>query len=194
MVTPQEATPGERPKPDAADTLLAIDAGELPWSYGEDRITAIVRDPDSAYLYWEITDDGIAAARGRLGAAGEHGWCNLRVYDTTGRHFDGINANDYFDVRVGREDREYFLMIRRPSSTMHVEVGIKSHEGYFQAVARSGPRCPDAPSRTCGTPATSPSASRSATSRRRRRARGSFTGTWSDTSTSSDGGRKGPDG
>jgi hypothetical protein len=117
---------------------MEIDTAELPWSYGEDRITAIVRDPESAYLYWEITDHGIAAARARLGPAGEHGWCNLRIYDTTGRTFDGTNANDYFDVRVGREDREYFLMIRRPSSTMHVEVGIKTHEGYFQAIARSG--------------------------------------------------------
>jgi hypothetical protein len=116
----------------------SIDAGELPWSYGEDRITAMVRDPESAYLYWEITDEGIAAARAQLGEAGQHGWCNLRVYDTSGRAFDGTNANDYFDIRVDRLDREYFLMIRRPSSSMHVEIGIKSHEGYFQPIARSG--------------------------------------------------------
>src|SRR5579884_2235497 len=115
-----------------------IDAGELPWSYGEDRVTAIVRDPDSAYAYWEITDDGIARARARLGPAGASGWCNLRVYDTTGRDFDGTNANDYFDIRVDRADREFYLMIRRPGSSIHVEVGIKSHEGYFQPVARSG--------------------------------------------------------
>src|SRR5205085_906807 len=106
--------------------------------YGENRITAIVRDPDSAYLYWEITDEGIASARSRLGPAGADGWCNLRVYDTTGRAFDGTNANDYFDIRVDRADREYFLMIRRPTSTMHAEVGIKTHEGFFQPIARSG--------------------------------------------------------
>ena len=116
----------------------SIDAGELPWAYGEDRITALVRDPDSAYLYWEITDEGIAAARARLGPAGAHGWCNLRVYDTTGRDFDGTNANDYFDIRVDRADREYFVMIRRPTSSMHVEIGIKTHEGFFQPIARSG--------------------------------------------------------
>ena len=63
----------------------AIDAGELPWAYGEDRITAIVRDPDSAFLYWEATDEGIAAARARLGPAGRDGWLDLRIYDTTGR-------------------------------------------------------------------------------------------------------------
>ena len=35
-------------------------------------------------------------------------------------------------------DREYFVMIRRPASSMHVEIGIKTHEGYFQPIARSG--------------------------------------------------------
>jgi hypothetical protein len=127
-----------RSKFDLGGPAPAIDAGELPWSYGEDRITAIVRDPDSAYLYWEITDDAISTARARLGPAGADGWCALRVYDTTGRDFDGTNANDYFDVRVDRADREYFLMIRRPTSTIHVEIGVKTIEGYFQAITRSG--------------------------------------------------------
>ncbi len=117
-----------------------FESGELPvgiWRVSY-RITVIVRDPESAYLYWEMTDVGIAAARSRLGPCGADGWCNLRVYDTTGRSFDGTNANDYFDVRVDRNEREYFLMIRRPASSMHVEVGVKTHEGYFQPVARSG--------------------------------------------------------
>jgi hypothetical protein len=117
---------------------VSFESSDLPWSYGENRLTAIVRDPDSAFLYWEMTDEGIAAARSRLGPVGADGWCNLRVYDTTGREFDGTNANDYFDVRVERTDREYFLMIRRPNSTMHVEIGIKTHEGYFQPIVRSG--------------------------------------------------------
>jgi hypothetical protein len=134
----EDTTRIEQAKFDLGAAEPAIDAGELPWAYGEDRITAMVRDPDSAYLYWEITDEGIAAARSRLGAAGQHGWCNLRIYDTTGRDFDGTNANDYFDVRVDRNDREYYVMVRRPSSSMHAEIGIKTHEGFFQPVARSG--------------------------------------------------------
>ena len=123
--------------PDGAESR-GVDAGELPWAYGEDRITAIARDPDSAFLYWEVTDGGIAAARARLGPAGQDGWLDLRVYDTTGRDFDGTNANDYFDIRVERHDREYFVMIRRPTSTMHVEIGVRTHEGFFQPIARSG--------------------------------------------------------
>jgi hypothetical protein len=119
---------------------LAFDGLELPWSYGDDRITALVRSPDSLFVFWEITDEGIAAARARLGrgAPAEEGWCNLRVYDTTGRDFDGTNANDYFDVRVERGDREYFLNLHRPTASFYVEIGIKTREGYFQAIARSG--------------------------------------------------------
>jgi hypothetical protein len=43
--------------------IVSFESGDLPWSYGENRLTALVRDPDSAFLYWEVTDDGIAAAR-----------------------------------------------------------------------------------------------------------------------------------
>jgi hypothetical protein len=119
-------------------TAPQLDSASVPWGYGEDRIRALVRSPDSLYLYWEITDLAIDAARKRLGPAGERGWCNLRVYDTTGREFDGTNANHYFDIPVDRGARERFLMIHRPTSVVHVEIGIMSHEGYFQPIARSG--------------------------------------------------------
>jgi hypothetical protein len=119
-------------------TAPQLDSATVPWGYGEDRIKALVRSPDSLYVYWEITDLAIEGARKRLGPAGEHGWCNLRVYDTTGREFDGTNANHYFDIPVDRGARERFLMIHRPTSVVHVEIGIMSHEGYFQAIARSG--------------------------------------------------------
>jgi Domain of unknown function (DUF4912) len=59
---------------DLGAPLPPIDTGELPWAYGENRITAMVRDPESAYLYWEITDESIADARRRLGFRGAHGW------------------------------------------------------------------------------------------------------------------------
>jgi hypothetical protein len=131
---------------------VEVDTGDLPWGYGEDRITAMVRDPDSAYLYWEVSDEAIAAARSRLGPAGPAGWVNLRIYDTSGRDFDGTNANDYFDIGVDRNDREHYVMVRRPGSSMHAEIGVRTHEGYFQAIARSGrvdfPRSQPSPNAT----------------------------------------------
>ena len=90
------------------------------------------------YVYWEVTDDAIAAARAGLGAGGERAWLNLRVYDITGRLFDGTNAHSYFDHRVERHERQWFFAIDKPTSTACVEVGLRSEEGYFVKIARSG--------------------------------------------------------
>src|ERR1700733_16087037 len=78
-------------------TAPQLDSATVPWGYGQDLIKALVRSPDSLYLYWEITDLAIDAARKRLGQAGERGWGNLRVYDTTGREFDGTHPHPHFD-------------------------------------------------------------------------------------------------
>ena len=65
-------------------------------------------------------------------------WLNLRVYDVTSRIFDGTNAHAYFDQPVSRTDRQWFFLIGKPTSTAIVEIGLKSQEGYFVRVARSG--------------------------------------------------------
>ena len=56
----------------------------------------------------------------------------------TGRIFDGTNAHAYFDQSVSRTDRQWFFFIGKPTSTAVVELGLKSREGYFVRVARSG--------------------------------------------------------
>ena len=33
---------------------------DIPWGYGQDRVTGMVVDPDRLYVYWEVTDDAIA--------------------------------------------------------------------------------------------------------------------------------------
>ena len=111
---------------------------DIPWGYGYDRITAMAVDPMRLYVYWEATDNAIAAARAGLGAAGERAWLNVRVYDITGRLFDGTNAHSYFDHRVERHERQWFFGIDKPTSVACAEVGLRSEEGYFVKIARSG--------------------------------------------------------
>jgi len=122
----------------------------IPWSYGHDRVTAMPVDPEQLYVYWEVTDDAIARAREGLGAGGDGAWLGLRVYDVTGRIFDGTNAHAYFDHRVERHDRQWFLSVGRPGSTVCVDLGMKSLEGFFVRIARSSrvdfPRAAPAPS------------------------------------------------
>jgi hypothetical protein len=110
---------------------------DIPWGYGQDRVTAMVVDPESLYVYWEVTDTALERARAGLGPGGRDAWLNLRVYDVTNRIFDGTNAHHYFDHSLSRTDRQWFFFIGRPSSTVVVEVGLKSQEGYFVRIARS---------------------------------------------------------
>jgi hypothetical protein len=110
----------------------------IPWSYGQNRVTGMVVDPDRMFVYWECTDAAIENARRALGAGGREAWLALRIYDVTGRLFDGTNAHSYFDHNVARSDRQWFFEIGRPTSVACVELGLKSTEGYFAKISRSG--------------------------------------------------------
>jgi len=69
-------------------------------------------------------------------AAGTRG-SNLRVYDVSGRIFDGRTRHSYFDVKVDRDTRQWFFEIGKPTSSHCVEIGLKSYEGYFAKIVRS---------------------------------------------------------
>src|SRR5689334_513530 len=36
--------------------------GDIPWSYGQTRITAIARDPHCVFVYWEYPDQALEEA------------------------------------------------------------------------------------------------------------------------------------
>jgi len=138
------AAPVEPPSPVAAAKLALGPAApaeprpeNIPWSYDQNRVTAMAVDPETLYVYWEVTDPAMAQARSQLGAGGEAAWLDLRVYDTSGLIFDGTNAHSFFDHGVGRSDRQWFFTIGKPSSSAVVEVGMRSPEGAFARVARS---------------------------------------------------------
>jgi hypothetical protein len=144
-----EDLPGEGPDTPTGSLAAKFDLGpgadadevlprSIPWGYGFDRVTAMAVDPARLFVYWEVTDDAIEAARRQLGGGGEGAWINVRVYDISGRLFDGTNAHSYFDHGVGRDIRQWFFEIGKPTSTACVEVGMKSSEGFFVKIARSG--------------------------------------------------------
>jgi hypothetical protein len=137
--SPEEADPVATAKlalgPEAEEHELPK---HIPWSYGLDRVTAAAVDPDKLFVYWEATDGAIERARLALGNGGPGAWLVLRVYDTTDLLFDGTNAHSYFDHAIDRATRQWFFQIGKPTSTAVVELGMKSTEGYFAKISRSG--------------------------------------------------------
>jgi hypothetical protein len=124
-------------RPTPASTV-AEPSRDIPWGYGRDRVTAMAVDPDRLFVYWELLEESIAKALRGLGTAGQGAWLNLRVYDTTGRIFDGTNAHGISDQGLDRAARQWFFTIGRPTSEVIVEIGMKSPGGAFEKIARSG--------------------------------------------------------
>lgn len=124
--------------PSAVAKQAAIPPKDIPWGYGKDRVTAMPVDPERLFVYWEVTEDGLGRARKTLGAAADGAWLNLRIYDTTGRIFDGWNAHATIDQGIDRDTRQWFFQIGKPSSEAIVEVGLLARDGGFAKIARSG--------------------------------------------------------
>jgi hypothetical protein len=120
----------------AARAAARAEPEHIPWGYGHDRVTAAAIDPNRLYVYWEATDEGIALARAALGPAGVDAWLVVRVSDVTGMLFDGSNAHHSFDHRVERGDRQWFFDVTRPTSSVVVELGLRSASGGFARLAR----------------------------------------------------------
>lgn len=110
---------------------------QIPWGYGQDRVTAAAVDPDRLYAWWEVTDVAIELARQRLGSKGAHADLALRVFDTTGLIFDGTNAHSWFDHRIDRATRQWFFSIGKPTSSAYVELGLVAGDGGFARISRS---------------------------------------------------------
>lgn len=126
------------PITESAPRRTFIHSRQIPWGYGRDRVTAIAVDPDRLFVYWEVRDESLDAARERLGPAGARAALVMRVYDTSGRIFDGENAHSYFDQDVQRNDRQWFCHVGKPSSSAHVEMGLRTPDGRFLKLMRSG--------------------------------------------------------
>lgn len=120
-----------RPQSSERASLLE---GELPVSYGMDRLVAIPKDPEWTHLYWEISD----ATRQKLSAGSSDGF-RLRGFDTTGLLFDGKNAPVALDLEVAPYARSWYVRLPYQGRVYTFEYGLVTSEGGWQAVARSRP-------------------------------------------------------
>ena len=120
---------------ETGDEQVRPEPAAIPEGYGVDRVGAMAVDPERLFVYWELTDGAIERARKR--ADDEQAPVVLRVYETTGRIFDGTNAHSHFDHKIDRADRRWFFDIDKPGSEVVVELGLQLDGDRFAKIARS---------------------------------------------------------
>ncbi|MBU1867754.1 MAG: DUF4912 domain-containing protein, partial [Candidatus Margulisbacteria bacterium] len=103
---------------------------ELPASYGDNRIVAMVRDPYWFFAYWEVSsrrrDEIGQMVGGDLFSRSKE---VLRVYDTE-------NWN-YFDIQLTAGSASWYIKVPAPNRTYCVDIGFLLPDGRFIAAARS---------------------------------------------------------
>ncbi len=127
LETPHVPTVAVRATP-AVPARLGEDLGTLPDGYGEDRIAVVPRDPEWAFIHWEVSEATWRAARERAG----EGRATLRVVFEAE---DG--ARDQSDADVHPRQGRYYARVPRPGCTVSAEVGVLDRRGAFHPVLRS---------------------------------------------------------
>ncbi len=123
--------PGQRPTVDR-------EVGELPRSYGTDRLVLLPRDPWWLFAYWEITSASRVAALRSLGDDATSAREVLRIYDVTFIEFDGQNAWSWFDVDFAPGAESWYVNVGKPATAYCAELGIRTAAGRFMPLIRAG--------------------------------------------------------
>jgi hypothetical protein len=110
---------------------------ELPEAYGRDTLTLLVRDPWWLFAYWEIPEDRLWHAWGRLGVSAEESDLILRLSDVSNILFDGTNAHWSADFSVYNRVGRWHLEANRPGASFLAELGVKTRDGRFLPLLRS---------------------------------------------------------
>lgn len=110
---------------------------ELPSRYGDTRIVLMARDPYWIFAYWEITDDHRMQVEREASASWNDMKKVLRVYDVTGKDFNGLNANRHFDIDINADANNWYINVGAPDRTWCVDLGVITSSGKFILIARS---------------------------------------------------------
>jgi hypothetical protein len=105
----------------------------LPDRYEDHRLVVLTRDPNWAFVYWDLDPKRM---RERAPGKKPAHWV-LRVYAATPHPL--VEKGAFFDVDINVEDGSYYLDLARPGARFVVEIGVVDASGWFHATAQSNP-------------------------------------------------------
>ncbi len=116
------------------DSLVFVDEGlaELPEGYGDSRIVMMPRDPQWAYVYWDLPNDHRESARRQGGQT-----LTLRLYDVTGLEEDQIPPVSIQEHSCDELAREWYLSLPVSDRDYRAEIGYRTPEGTWLPLAQS---------------------------------------------------------
>ncbi len=115
----------------------AMNEGELPERYFDNKLVLMARDPYWCYAYWDISPELMEKAHNEAGGSGAI--LTLRVYDITGINFDGKNALKFVDITVSGEANNWYINVWEAGRKYVLDLGYKKYDGTFVVIKRSNP-------------------------------------------------------
>jgi len=105
---------------------IPLEPGELPASYGKNRLVLLPVDPYLMYTYWELA----SAAPPTTGARAV-----LRFHESP--ISSGVEVSRPFDVEVELAAGNWYVHLWSPEKIYHADLGIRSEDGTFLSLAQS---------------------------------------------------------
>lgn len=112
------------PRREQAPAVYVDRGPELPNDYGDDKLAAMVRDPNWIYIYWDLSGGKVES----LGAGVTGGAWVLRVHNLT--------DSNHEDVPVIVDSRNWYLPVESDTA-YRIEIGLVDMAGTFHAAASS---------------------------------------------------------
>ena len=116
------------------EPLAAIDKSinDLPSGYGESRIVLLPRDPQWAYVYWDVPNSQKDELRKQGGQQ-----LALRLYDATDVNLDYQTPNNLQEYNSDELAREWYLPIPISDRDYVAELGYRCADGRWLVLTRS---------------------------------------------------------
>jgi hypothetical protein len=113
--------------------LLDESLADLPDGYGDSRIVMMPRDPQWAYVYWDLPNDHREVMRRRGGEI-----LSLRLYDVTGLEEGDLPELSIQEHRCDEFAREWYLSLPISDRDYQAEIGYRTAAGEWLPLAQSG--------------------------------------------------------
>jgi uncharacterized protein len=107
----------------------------LPSRYNENSIHAMIRDPEWAYLFWDLREDERSADRD-----GDQRTLSIRVLELANPQDPPQSALSWFDFPVQGDDGEWFVNLPEDGACYVFEIAAQSGQER-RIIARSNPAC-----------------------------------------------------